>query len=176
MDRGRRGMSEAMLRDGSRALVRPITTGDGTAVNAAFERLSDHSRTMRFFVYKKRLTSTELQYFTDVDHVDHEALVATAPDTGEILAIVRYVRLPSDSRAAEVAVTVADEWQGRGLGTVLLSRLADRAREQGIRRFEAQALSENRRVFGLLAKLGALTVKTHRAVSDIVIELGPQPA
>jgi hypothetical protein len=61
MDRVRRAMSEAMLRDGSRALVRPITTGDGTAVNAAFERLSDHSRTMRFFVYKKRLTSTELQ-------------------------------------------------------------------------------------------------------------------
>jgi RimJ/RimL family protein N-acetyltransferase len=164
-------MSEAVLRDGSRILVRPITTSDGSALKAAFERLSDDSRTMRFLAYKKHLTSTELQYFTDVDHVDHEALVATALDTGEILAIARYVRLPSDSQAAEVAVTVADEWQGRGLGTVLLSRLADRAREQGIRRFEAQALSENRRVIGLLAKLGALTVRPHRAVSDIVIEL-----
>jgi RimJ/RimL family protein N-acetyltransferase len=139
-----------LLRDGSRVVVRQIMSGDKAALAEAFERLSEDSRHKRFLAYKSRLTDADLAYFTEVDHVEHEALVAVDPASSAIVGVARYVRLSSQRRTAEVAVTVADDWQGRGVGTILLSCLAGRARDEGIHRFEAQALSENRRVIGLL--------------------------
>jgi RimJ/RimL family protein N-acetyltransferase len=160
-----------LLGDGARVVVRPIMPGDKAALAAAFERLSEDSRHKRFLAYKGRLTGADLAYFTEVDHVEHEALVAMDAASGAIVGVARYVRLSSNRHTAEVAVTVVDEWQGRGVGTVLLGCLADRAREEGIRRFEAQALAENRRVIALLEKIGALTFKSRQAVSDVVVEL-----
>ena len=167
-----RRLAEALtLGDGSQVLVRAIVPSDKAALEAAFEQLSKHSRHMRFLAYKTRLSSAELDYFTEVDHIDHEALIATDSGCTEILAIARYVRLPSHRQSAEVAVTVADDWQGRGLGAGLLSRLADRAREHGICRFEGQLLSENRRVIELLKTVGALDLRSRGTVTDFVVEL-----
>jgi RimJ/RimL family protein N-acetyltransferase len=159
------------LRDGSRVLVRPIAPGDKPAMRIAFRRLSAHSRELRFLAYKKRLTNADLAYFSEVDHSDHEALVAVDARNGDIVGIARYVRLPGDGHAAEPAVMVVDDWQGRGVGTVLMRRLADRAQDEGIRRFEAQALSENHRVIELFKKIGRLDVRHERGIAELLVAL-----
>ena len=94
---------------------------------------------MRFLTDKKTLSAAELRYYTEIDHHDHEALGALSPADGRGVGIARYVRDADDPQAAEIAVTIADDWQGRGLGTELLAELSDRARQAGIRRFTALA-------------------------------------
>src|ERR1700758_3110348 len=92
---------------------------------------------MRFLTPKKELSPAELRYFTDVDHHDHEALGALDHADGRGVGVARYVRDTEDPQAAEIAVTIIDDWQGRGLGTELLAQLSDRARQEGICRFTA---------------------------------------
>jgi len=127
------------LRDGSKVRIRQIQPADAPLLADGFARLSGKSRQMRFLARKDRLSAAELRYFTDLDHRDHEALGALDQADGRGVGIARYVRDAKDPRAAEVAVTIVDDWQGRGLGTELLSRLSDRARQAGIDRFTALA-------------------------------------
>jgi GNAT superfamily N-acetyltransferase len=138
--------------------VRPIEPGDKAGLATAFERLSDESRYRRFLSPHGRLTHGELRYLTEVDHHDHEALVALDPATGEGMGVARYVRDRGRPDSAEVAVAVADHCQGRGVGTLLLHRLADRARKEGIRRFTALMLADNAPMAHLLADLGETQV------------------
>jgi RimJ/RimL family protein N-acetyltransferase len=134
--------------------VRPIEPDDKTGLAAAFQRLSDESRYRRFLSPHGRLSAAELRYLTEVDHHDHEALVALDPATGEGVGVARYVRDRGRPDSAEVAVAVADGWQGRGVGTLLLHRLADRAREEGVRRFTALMLADNEPMAHLLGDIG----------------------
>src|SRR3954464_6303165 len=90
--------------------IRPIRIEDQALLSDGFARLSAQSRRLRFFVSKKRLTSAELRYLTDVDHHNHEALVAVRRFGGRGIAVARFIRDPRDRDAAELAVTVADEW------------------------------------------------------------------
>ena len=159
------------LRDGSEALIRPIDASDRDGLEAAFERLSARSRRMRFLGYRKRLTDAELGYFTDVDHADHEALVATDTDGGAIVGVARYVRSAVDHESAELAVTVADQWQNRGLGTALLARLADRAQEAGVRRFEGLVLVDNRPMIRLLKAVRAAQVDGADGLKRFALDL-----
>ena len=117
-----------MLRDGSAVLIRQVRSTDAPLLADGFARLSSRSRWMRFLSAKTTLSAAELRYFTDVDHHDHEAIGALSAADGRGVGIARYVRDADDPQAAEIAVTVVDDWQGRGLGTELLSRLSDRAR------------------------------------------------
>ena len=110
---------------------------------------------MRFLGPKAALSAAELRYFTDVDHRDHEALGALDHVRGGGVGIARYVRDREDPYAAEIAVTVIDGWQGRGLGTELLARLSERACQEGIRRFTAAVAADNAAMTGLLRNLGA---------------------
>ena len=103
------------------------------------------------------LTDAQLDYLTDVDHHDHEALIALTED-GTLVGVARFVRLSDDPAAAEAAVTVADDWQGRGVGTLLTQRLAGRAREEGVEVFTATALAANVDVIDLLGRLGRTEV------------------
>src|SRR4051794_10016869 len=114
-----------------------------------------------------------LRYFTEVDHRDHEALVAFDPETGQMVGVARYVR-EDDPDLAEAAITVADEWHGRGLGTTLLNELAERAREEGVRKFTAYVLAKNDDMIDLLFRLGPAKVvdRQHGAV-QIEAELPP---
>ena len=116
------------------------------------------------------LSDAQLRYLTEVDHRDHEALVAYDPDTGQGVGVSRYVRSGEDPRVAEAAVVVDDEWQGRGLGSALCLALADRAREEGVERFEAILLADNERVRHLLDSLGPSRV-TGRDGSAIEVEV-----
>ncbi len=113
---------------------------------------------MRFLGKKEALSASELRYYTDVGHHDHEALVALdAHWCGA--GVARYVRDADDARAAEIALTVADDWQGRGLGTELLARLSQRARQEGIARFTATVASDNVPMGMLLRSVGAVQVR-----------------
>ncbi len=114
--------------------IRPIEPEDKDALASGFDRLSERSRYRRFLSPRGPLTDAELRYFTEVDHHDHEALVAVDPETGEGVGVARYIRSHEDRRIAELAVAVADDWQGRGVGTLLTAELATRARDEGISR------------------------------------------
>jgi GNAT superfamily N-acetyltransferase len=143
-----------VLRDGSRVRLRPIRSSDKVQLRAGFERLGPQSRYQRFLVPLDQLTEAVVEYLTEVDHHDHEAIVALDDATGEGVGVARFVRLTDRHDTAEAAVTVVDDWQGRGVGTLLLDRLADRARSEGIARFWAVLLAENRNMLDLLERLG----------------------
>jgi GNAT superfamily N-acetyltransferase len=161
------------LRDGSEVIVRPIRSDDGEAIVKAFERLSEQSRYQRFMTSVNELSPSQLRYLTDVDHHDHEALVAFDPTDGDGVGEARFVRL-DDGTTAEAAVTVIDEWQGRGLGTALSNLLAERAREEGIERFNALLLASNEQMHDVLATLGPAKVLSREAGTvEVEVEIPP---
>jgi RimJ/RimL family protein N-acetyltransferase len=154
--------------------IRPIEASDKDALEAAVEHLSSRSRYRRFLGWIDHLSTSQLVFFTEVNHDDHEALVAIAPESGEIVGVARYIRGPSDPAVAEVAVAVADDWQGRGIGTTLLAKLSDRARSAGIKRFVASCLTENRGAIDVLEEIGP-TREAHPGcgLTELTIELYP---
>ena len=149
--------------DGVRLSIRPIAADDKSALVDAFSHLSQKSVYQRFLAPVKRLTASELTYLTELDHADHEALIALT-EAAEIVGVARYVREDADPKRAEVAVTVRDEWQGRGIGTTLLHLLARRATENGVTQFTGVCLAENREMLQLFDELGPTT--RHRADGD----------
>ena len=158
------------MRDGAVITIRPIEPDDKDAIVSGFEQLSPESRYRRFFSPLERLSNRDLAYLTEVDHHDHEALIAHSEE-GRPLGVARYVRIDEPEKA-EVAVVVIDEWHGRGVATALLTRLAERAREEGVRVFTATILTENRNAIDLMRGLG----DTHRVGSlsntvDLEMEL-----
>jgi GNAT superfamily N-acetyltransferase len=142
------------LRDGSQVLVRQVRRTDAALLADGFARLSLFSRWARFLGPKRELTPAELRFLTDVDHYDHEAIGALSVAGQQGVGVARYVRSVEDPHSAEVAVTIVDEWQGRGLGTHLMCRLIGRARHNGIVRFTALAAADNVAVHALLSGLG----------------------
>lgn len=134
--------------------IRPIAPDDKAALVRAFARLSPASRYRRFLAPHGELTTRELHYFTEVDHHDHEALVALDPETGDGVGLARYVRCQDDPEVAELAVAVIDDWQRRGVGSRLVGELAQRAREEGIRSFTGLVLADNELMLNLLSELG----------------------
>jgi GNAT superfamily N-acetyltransferase len=152
--------------------VRPIEPSDKLELVAAFERLSEASRRRRFLSPHGQLTKGELRYLTEVDHHDHEALVGYDRGTGEGIGIARYVRHAQRSNSAEIAVAVADEWQGRGVGTTLLHALAERARSEGVWRFTALMLAENDAMAHLLDDLGETqVVEVGQGTVELAVDL-----
>ena len=162
------------LRDGARVRLRPIALEDKPALATSFERLSEESRYRRFFTSKNKLSAAELDYLVDVDHTNHEAIIAIDPSSGQGLGVARYVRSTDDTGLAEVAVTVVDDWQGRGLGRALLQRLTYRARREGVRRFSALVQAENRASLGLLEGLGDTRRTFAPGEVELLIELPPE--
>jgi RimJ/RimL family protein N-acetyltransferase len=164
---------QAVLRDGSRVLIRPVQSADAPLLADGFARLSATSRWMRFLTPKKELSPAELRFLTDLDHHDHEALGALDHRDGRGVGVARYVRQADDPWGADVAVTIVDEWQGRGLGTELLARLSDRAREENIQRFTALVAAENVAVAGLLRNACARLVGRESDTLEYEISLVP---
>lgn len=162
------------LRDGARVRLRPIAPEDKPALAASFERLSAESRYRRFFTSKTELSAAELDYLVDVDHTNHEAIIAVDPSSGRGLGVARYIRSTDDAGLAEVAVTVVDDWQGRGLGRALLQRLTYRARREGVRRFSALVQAENRASLGLLEGVGDTRRTFAAGEVELSIELPPE--
>lgn len=164
-------MWREQIRDGTEVELRAIEPGDKELLRDGFERLSERSRYERFLSPIDRLGPGMLRYFTEVDHHDHEALIAIDPATGHLVGVARYVR-EDDPEVAEAAITVADDWQGRGLGSLLLQVLAERARDEDIRRFSAFVLAQNDDMLELLKRFGPTTVRDrHHGAIEILAEL-----
>jgi RimJ/RimL family protein N-acetyltransferase len=166
----------ARLRDGTEVLIGRVTPADAPRLAEAFARLSEESRRLRFLGPKPSLSPSEIRYLTEVDGHGHEALCAIEPTTGRGVAIGRFVRSLEDPTRAEVAITVADEWQGRGLGTLLLTRLTDRAREEGVERFTALVSLDNANMRRLLGHLNPPPHVTNGTggIVEYEIELAPR--
>ncbi len=163
------------LPDGAPILIRPIRADDKRMLENGLRHLSDESVQRRFLTPKSSFSRAELRYLTEVDDRDHVALVVEYPaePVRRLIAVARFVRLADDPDAAEVAIVVADEWQGRGIGSRLAELLADRARGGGIRRFTATMASDNVPAHRLMAKLTRSLEQRHAGggVDELVMSL-----
>jgi RimJ/RimL family protein N-acetyltransferase len=156
-------------------LIRPIRADDKRMLADGLQRLSDESVQRRFLTPKRSFSRTELRYLTEVNGRDHVALVAEDPrePVRRLIAVARFVRLHDDPEAAEVAIVVADNWQRRGLGSLISERLAEEARERGIRRFTATMAADNRAAHRLMAKLTDHLEQRHAGggVDELVLDI-----
>jgi RimJ/RimL family protein N-acetyltransferase len=163
------------LPDGAQVVIRPIRAEDKRMLSDGLRRLSPESAQRRFLTPKRSFSRAELRYLTEVDGRDHVALVAEDPadPARRLIAVGRFVRLHHDPEAADVAFTVADEWQGRGVGSLLGEHLAHAARNRGIRRFTATMASDNRAARRLMQKLTRHLEQHHvgGGVDELVLDL-----
>lgn len=149
------------LRDGSTAWLRLVQPTDGPILTAGFKGLSPRSRFRRFMTDKGELAPRDLTYLTHIDQYDHFALGALRSlpgQPGDGLGIARFIRLRDRPAVAEAAVAVVDSMQRKGLGRLLLARLAAAARERGIERFYCEVLETNLPIQRLLHELGLSTL------------------
>lgn len=158
------------LRDGSRVHIRQLRDSDRQLLLRGFRHLSPESRYRRFLTPTPTLSEGTVRYLVEIDHRNHEALIALDEKRNEGVGVARYVRDPARPDAAEVAVTVVDDWQGRGLGTLLLEGITMRAREEGVDTFTALMLVENGQMMDLLERLGAVRV-VDRASGSVAVEV-----
>lgn len=158
------------LRDGGTIRIRQGRASDRGLLVAGFERLSDDSRYKRFLAPTPALSDAMVRHLTEVDHHDREAMIALDAASGDGIGVARYVRDPARPEAAEVAVTVIDDWQGRGVGTLLLEVISARARAEGIGTFTALMLATNAEMMDLLRQLGPVRIVDQQA-GTVEVEL-----
>jgi RimJ/RimL family protein N-acetyltransferase len=169
------------LKDHTVLRLRQLGPADADELRSAFSRLSPQSRYMRFFSPVPRLSDTMLRRLTNTDGWNHLALLAeTIPvydEPPEPLGVARFYRLQDRPDTAEVAVTVIDEAQRRGLGALLLRALARLARNRGIDRFVASVLDENLPMKALIHQAGRIaSVKRDGSLLLYEFELSPNPS
>ncbi|WP_371830103.1 bifunctional acetate--CoA ligase family protein/GNAT family N-acetyltransferase [Rhodococcoides kroppenstedtii] len=151
--------ADVLASDGRVVHLRPIVPSDADAIVAFHGKLSERTRYLRYFGPYPTMPQRDVVNFTTVDHSSRVAFVATLGD--EIIAVGRYERLPDgDGNSAEVAFVVADHHQGRGLGPILLEHLAGAAAENGVRRFVAEVLAENRNMVTVFRQAGYQVSRT----------------
>jgi protein lysine acetyltransferase len=145
------------LADGTALEIRPVLPADRARLETALDRhFSQESHRKRFFSPGK-VSPTLLSYLVDVDYVNHFAWVVMTMEEGALrgVASTRYIRLHDDPETAEVAFGVTDDYQGRGIGHLLLGALAAAAPVGGVRNFRASVLAENTPMRSLLDRFGA---------------------
>lgn len=133
--------------------ARPIHPDDKPMLIGAFQRLSERTRFNRFLAPADRLSSAQLAYLTELDFRDHVAWGLL--DDGDPVAVARFIRLPEDPASADFAVTVMDEYQGRGVGPLMIQILAVAARARGVTKLHFDVLAENTPMLKVLARMGA---------------------
>jgi RimJ/RimL family protein N-acetyltransferase len=147
--------------------IRPVTREDRARLAEMYGRLSRDSRYQRFLHPKPHITDEELTFFTDVDHVRHEALAAVDPRDGSFVGVARYATLGGGATTADLAFEVVDEWQGRGIASMLLRHLLERAAENGITDFIALTLSDNGPARTLLKRAGFRIVDASHGILEL---------
>lgn len=152
--------------------IRPLGPHDREPLADAFAGLSEESRYRRFLGPKKELTAAELRELTELDHLDRDALGAFERGTGRLVGVARYATHPHDHTSAEIAITVADDWQGLGLGTRLARALVHRAQSSGIQRLTGTTLADNLASRALLRRLGFRARGRDGHLIEFGLELG----
>jgi GNAT superfamily N-acetyltransferase len=146
---------DAKLFDGSAIRIRAIGADDQERLHEHFRGLSQRSIYFRFMGFKRDLSAQDLKRLTDLDFNDHVGLAATLIENGRerFIGVGRYLR-GEDPHRAEVAFAVLDDYQGHGIGTILLEHLALIARNSGITELEAIVLGDNRKMLEVFAHSG----------------------
>ena len=159
-----------------RVLIRPIAADDKDRLERGLDQLSPESRYRRFFAPVDHFSESELAYLTELDYSDHFAWGALALDEPEEpgIGVARYVRSREDATAAEAAVVVADDWQSKGIGGLLLRVLAETAQRNGIERFEAVVLATNQPAVEFMRRFGG-SLASDESVVRVSVPL-PLPA
>ncbi|MGH2692769.1 MAG: GNAT family N-acetyltransferase [Actinomycetota bacterium] len=165
--------TEVSLPDGGLVRLRPIVPEDKSVLVEGFQRLSPESRYRRFMAPIAELTEEQLAELTEVDYLDRFAWMAFSLDEPGTpgMGVSRYVRDSVDPEVAEAAVTVIDDYHGRGLGRLLLEFLGAVALENGVKRFRGYLLEENRPMRELLVRLGAKTEHDSPGVLRMELDL-----
>ena len=156
------------LRDGTLARMRPIRADDAPRLVALYDHLSRDTRYSRFFSVMQRLPPDWARFLANVDYESRLALVVESPDDPDTLIAVARYEPAGEPGVAEVAFVVQDGWQDRGVGTVLFSALLAAAELNGIRRFRAWVLADNRRMLDLITRFGQVS---QREIDQAVVEL-----
>jgi GNAT superfamily N-acetyltransferase len=170
----------AVLEDGTPVHLRLVRADDKQLMREAWQRVSPESRYRRFFSAKSALSDADLKYLTEVDQVDHVAIGAAWDRDGaeQAIGVARFIRCADRSDAAEAAIVVTDDAQGRGLGHLLLTRLGEAAVERGIDHFVCDVLADNDTMRALLHELAPGAVE-HPDGEVVHIEMplhAPPPA
>ena len=162
-----------VLRDGGEVAIRPLVYGDRFELALGFTELSLRSRELRFFQPPEALGHDELEYLTNLDYQNHFAFAVVLLDgpAPKGIAVGRYLRDQTDPTTAEVAVTVMDEHQRRGVGTLLTRALGRVAAERGIRRFVSYVQWSNDLAVDGLTREGARVIPAEPGIARIEIDL-----
>jgi GNAT superfamily N-acetyltransferase len=166
--------ANAILRDGTPIRIRAIRPADKQRLARHFDGLSSDSRYNRFFGFKNGFTSHELRYFTEPDFLRHVALVVTivnCDDSETIVGDGRYVALEECRSVAELALSVVDAYQRRGIGKLLLECLIGMARYGHVSRLEADVLASNRGVMRFLIRRGFKSTGTSGGVTRVGLSI-----
>ena len=143
---------DAVLREGGTVHIRPIVPADADALQAFVHNMSSQSSYFRFFRVKRELLPEELKEYTELDYKLDMAFVAIVD--GELVGVGRYNAMETDPTSAEIAFTVADECQGKGIGTLLVFRVAAYARAVGVEQFRAYLLADNHAMMRVFRNAG----------------------
>jgi GNAT superfamily N-acetyltransferase len=165
--------ADVVLLDGRSVHLRPIRETDADSLREFHAGLSDRTIYFRYFAPKRELSKADLAYLTTVDYQDRFAFIAL--DRDDIVGVGRYDVVPGKSpKTAEIAFVIADDMQGRGLGSILLEHLAAVARERGVRKFEAEVLRVNQAMLATFTSAGYL-VTTDADMETIAVEFDIAP-
>ena len=167
-------VAEVSLRDGVTVYLRPVRAEDAAAIRRLFQGLSETSTWLRFFTICPSLDRV-VGWATKVDNDRRLGVVAIAADTGQLIAHAGLERDRRQPDRAEFALVVADRYQGRGLGRVLLGRLIEAAQRVGIGWLIAEVLAENHRMLNLL-RSSEYPVSLRLSSGVVLAELPTQPA
>jgi len=166
-----------VLRDGTRILIRAIRPDDKPLLLNHFHSLSERSIYYRFFGHKRSLEPADLHELTELDFLNHVGLAATVEAEGgeRFIGVGRYLR-SRDTTEAEVAFAVLDEFQGRGVGTLLLHHLASIARQRGVKKFAAFVMGDNHQMLEVFANSGFRTRDSYEAGTvRVTLDLADSP-
>lgn len=165
-------VDQVILRDGTKAWLRPILPSDREMHREGYARLSADSKYNRFVSPIPQLSETLLDQLVDsvdgVDHIAYYMFVEELPDLP--VGIGRIVRYPDDPELADIAVTVQDDWQGRGVATALVAFLVQR-RPEGVVRLETVVADDNPASLALLKRIGPAEITIRQGVHEVRIEL-----
>jgi RimJ/RimL family protein N-acetyltransferase len=159
------------LDDGRMVRIRPLRAADRATYEAAVYSLSPRSRYLRFFTPIEKLSKRMLDLMTQVDGHRHVAWLALTPDESTGVGVVRYVQAADNDQSAEVAIAVADDWQGSGLGGELLRQTVDHARLARLDSLTATTLRENSAAAGLLQATGFAPIRASGVYRELEIRL-----